>query len=66
MGPAKLGRVTGDPEHLALSARTAQRLIAAQDASGSWLADQVPCARFDRSAEVAIWLLEIDGLTRRG
>jgi hypothetical protein len=65
-GAAELGPVTGDPEHLALSARIAQRLIAARDASGSWLADQARCARFDRSAEVATWLLEIDGLTRRG
>jgi hypothetical protein len=58
-GAAELGRASGDPEHLALSARIAERLIAAQDASGSWLADQPPCTRFDQSAEVAIWLLEI-------
>ena len=64
-GAAELGRVTGDPEHLALSARIAERLIAAQDASGSWLADQAPCTRFDQSAEVAIWLLEICGRARR-
>lgn len=65
-GAAELGRVTGDPEHLALSARIAERLIAAQDASGSWLADQVSCTRFDQSAEVVIWLLEICGRARRG
>jgi hypothetical protein len=64
-GSAELGRATGNVEHLPLSARIAERLIAAQDASGSWLADQLPCARFDQSAEVAIWLLEICGRAPR-
>ena len=60
-GAAELGRASGDPEHLALSVQIADRLLAAQDASGSWLADQAECTRFDQSAEVAIWLLEICG-----
>jgi hypothetical protein len=60
-GAAELGRASGNPEHLALSAKVVDRLMAAQDASGSWLADQAVCTRFDQSAEVAIWLLEICG-----
>jgi hypothetical protein len=63
-GAAELGRASGSPEHLALSAQIADRLIAAQDAGGSWLADQAACTRFDQSAEVAIWLLEISGRAR--
>jgi hypothetical protein len=64
-GAAELARASRTPEHLALSTQIAGRLIAAQDGSGSWMADQAICTRIDQSAEVAIWLLEICGCIQR-
>jgi hypothetical protein len=58
-GAAGLARVSGNPDHGALSRRIAERLIAAQGENGSWMPDQPMHTQLDQSAEVAIWLLEI-------
>ncbi|MGA7980010.1 MAG: hypothetical protein WCA32_07250 [Chromatiaceae bacterium] len=65
MGAAELALATGNPDHLSLSARIAERLVAAQTANGTWMSDQPMHTQLDQSAEVAIWLLEICGCAGR-
>jgi hypothetical protein len=62
-GAAELAAVTGEPAPRALAAQIAGHLLAAQDADGTWQADQPIHTRIDQSAEVAIWLLTIASLS---
>ena len=55
-------RVTGDQAALALSARVAESLVAAQHDDGLWLPDAPLVTRLDQSAEVACWLLELSAI----
>ena len=61
-GAMELAAVTGEAAPRRLSDAIARHLIAAQDSSGTWMADQPAYTRFDQSAEVAIWLLTIAAL----
>jgi hypothetical protein len=61
-GAAELASLTGDAAHWRLAAEISERLIAAQDPDGVWMADQPAHTRMDQSAEVATWLLEIAAL----
>jgi hypothetical protein len=58
-GASIVGEITREPRYLALSETIARQLIASQADDGLWLPGQDPHARFDQSAEVALWLLEI-------
>ncbi|SHF00968.1 hypothetical protein [Streptoalloteichus hindustanus] len=58
-GAAALARTTGDQDCATLATDIADHLLSTQDDSGAWLPDQPALTRFDQTAEVAIWLLEI-------
>jgi hypothetical protein len=63
-GAAVLGGITGDPRSKELAASIADHLLEIQDPSGAWLVDQPPHTTFDQTAEIAIWLREISGVSR--
>jgi hypothetical protein len=58
-GASIVGEITREPRYLALCEAIARQLIANQAEDGLWLPDQAPQVRYDQSAEVALWLLEI-------
>jgi hypothetical protein len=63
-GASIVGEITGEPRYLALCETIARQLIASQAGDGLWLPDQDARVRFDQSAEVALWLLEIAKVLR--
>ncbi|MGH3857844.1 MAG: hypothetical protein ACRDR6_31025 [Pseudonocardiaceae bacterium] len=58
-GAAVLARITGEPRYTELAVTIADHLLAIQDPSGTWLADQPAHTTFDQTSEIAIWLQEI-------
>lgn len=58
-GAAVLARLTGDPRCAELAMSISDYLLAVQEPSGAWLADQPAYTTFDQTAEIAIWLREI-------
>jgi hypothetical protein len=63
-GAAVLGGITGDPRSKELAVAIADHLLDIQDPSGAWLVDQPAHTTFDQTAEIAIWLREISGVSR--
>lgn len=63
-GVAVLGGITGDPRGKELTASIADYLLDIQDPRGAWLIDQPAHTTFDQTAEIAIWLREISGVSR--
>jgi hypothetical protein len=59
-GAAVLGRVACAPRGLALAEQITEFLLDMQDAGGAWLPTEPPHTTFDQTAEIAIWLREID------
>lgn len=62
-GAAVLGGITGDPRSKELAATIADHLLDIQDPGGAWLIDQPAHTAFDQTAEIAIWLREIAGMS---
>ncbi len=58
-GASLVARLTGDPSALDTATRIADYLVSIQDEGGCWLADQPATTRFDQTAEICLWLLEI-------
>ncbi|GGM63095.1 hypothetical protein GCM10012275_37180 [Longimycelium tulufanense] len=58
-GAALLARTTGDEGCARLAADIGDYLVSIQDGSGVWHASEPATFRFDQTAEIAIWLLEI-------
>ena len=58
-GASLVARLTGDPSAFDTAIRIADYLVSIQDEGGSWLADQPAITRFDQTAEICLWLLEI-------
>ncbi len=55
-----LGEITQSPRYFDLSVVIARSLMASQSATGLWREGEIePSACFDRSAETAVWLLEV-------
>jgi hypothetical protein len=63
-GAAVLSGITGDPRGRELAAIIVEYLLDIQDPSGAWLTDQPAHTTFDQTAEIAIWLREISGVSR--
>ncbi|HET9253926.1 MAG TPA: hypothetical protein VFO16_01840 [Pseudonocardiaceae bacterium] len=63
-GAAVLSEITADPRGAGLASAIADHLLAIQDPSGAWLISQPAHTTFDQTAEVAIWLREISGMSR--
>ncbi|WP_285746964.1 beta-L-arabinofuranosidase domain-containing protein [Lentzea sp. NBRC 105346] len=58
-GAAVLARTTGEQRYARLATAIADNLVAAQAADGCWSPDAEDVQKFDDTAEVALWLLEI-------
>jgi hypothetical protein len=58
-GASLLAELTGDERAWNLCESIVESLLSQQAADGLWLPGQASQARFDQSAEVALWLREI-------
>ena len=54
-----VARLTGDARARDTATRITDYLVSIQDSSGGWLAEEPATTRFDQSAEIVTWMLEI-------
>ena len=58
-GSAIIARITKERRYMEFTQNIVEHLLSIQDQNGGWLQDQPTHMRFDQTAEIAIWLIEI-------